>query len=274
MLFGCLPLDCKCEHVILRRLVTEYNLLHGGVYTRWRRPDVEERNQMAPDLLLEGPGATSVAIERKCVVWPAKGYMPDHRNSHDLLWHVQNGVCSEDDSFIGGLYQLRFEESSIRGLSNREIQSIGFKIAKVVLENAVIAKSARGLGGDEPFIWWFGPFPSQERDETTPDSGFGMLAIGEGGRGLPSRARVLEGYAGEFYRLMTDIDEKFSRYDNCRRLIAVQFFGDPLMPIDEADIVQMIVTGELPNTVDEVWLAYHDWANADEYEVAWKCIRG
>lgn len=274
MLFSCLPSECKCEHVFLRNLISEYNQLHDGAYTRFSRPDVEQRNEMAPDLLLKGNGVPSVAIERKCVIWPVNSHVIDHRHCHHLLSYVKEGVCSRDESFGNGLYQLRFWERSIKGLRDGEVREIGQRIAEVVLENRALAKTPKGVTGDEPIGWWFGLLPSWERDESMPDLGFGLSVLCDGPPGLTRQAETLDGLSGEFRRLMADIDQKFSRYDNHRRLVALQFFGDPWMPFEEEDVRQMIDFGELPNSVDEVWLAYHDWVSPDDYRIGWKPIWG
>ena len=276
MLFSCLPPGCKCEHIILRRLIVDYNEQGGGVYERLRRPEMEERNRPEPELVLEGaedgPEVIPVAIERKSVVWPVNSHLANHRNSHELLQHVQSRVCSEDETFINGLYQLRFGESSMQGLSNREIWRIGLEIADVVLAHPAAARSEQGIAGRAPIAWGFGPVPEWDRDETTPEVGFGMLVHDDLRHDAPSRAEALVGFGDELARHLVSVGEKFENYDQHRRLLALQFFGESSLDIDEEDLIDLIEQADLPDSVDEVWLAYHDWLNAYDHEVGWRPV--
>lgn len=271
-----MPPACKCEHIILRRLIVDYNELCDGVYTRIRRPEVEERNRPEPELVLYGPEegseVTPVAIERKSVVWPVNSHLANHRNSHDLLRHVQSRVCSKDESFIDGLYQLRFAESSMQGLRSGETQQIGNAIGDFILANGANAQSDQGISGRTPISWWFGPVPSWQRDDSTPDVGFGMWVDDDLWHDMPDRSEALVGFGAEFARHFDLVDEKFAGYEHCRRLLAVQFFGESRLDIDEEDLIELIANANLPESIDEVWLAYHDWIDADDFEIAWKRI--
>ena len=277
MLFSCLPPACKCEHVILRRLIDDYNELHGGAYTRITLSEVEERNRPEPEFVLKGPEGspevTPVAIERKSVVWPINSHLANHRNSHDLLVHVQNRVCSVDESFIDGLYQLRFAESSVQGLRNNDAQRMGKAIGDVILADPAAAQSECGIAGRSPIAWWFGPVPSWERDERTREVGFGMLVNDDLRQDAPSRTEALTGFGEELARHLVSANEKFSRYEHYRCLLAVQFFGESRLDVDEEDLVDLIRKAELPDKLDEVWIAYHEWIDAYDHEVAWKCVR-
>ena len=52
----------------------------------------------------------------------------------------------------------------------------------------------------------------------------------------------------------------------------MQFHGDDSLTLDE-DVVQIIESAQLPEMIDQVWLAQHDWVGEDEYTVAWNRVQ-
>ena len=87
------------------------------------------------------------------------------------------------------------------------------------------------------------------------------------------RSQALDGFSEELARHLVSADKKFANYEDYRCLLAVQFFGESRLDVYEEDLIDLIGKAELPDSIDEVWIAYHDWIDAYNHEVAWKCVR-
>ena len=203
MIFSCFPPDEKCEWNHLSGFVARYNDMFGTAYRRSACLDVETRDEKEPELLMEAPGENPIVIERKSVVWPPE-YFSDHRNKHDLLRFFVDRVPSAGNPLAYSAYQLIVDEESLKGKTKKQVSKLAEQIAAVVLSDKRAAKSASGVSSRTPIPWCFRPVLPQERDRTVPETGIGIIIIGED----PEPSEILQrieaaksGYAKEFDRL-------------------------------------------------------------------------
>ena len=84
---------------------------------------------------------------------------------------------------------------------------------------------------------------------------------------------VKPGYSGEFERAASAAAEKFTNYGDHLKLLLVQFHGEGGSVLDDEDEMSIIQSAELPERIDQVWLARHEWVNASDFEVAWERAR-
>ena len=268
MIFPCSPTQEKCEWAHLRGFVDHYNSAYGKAYTRSECLDVERRNTKQPELLLEAPGEIPIVLEHKSVIWPPK-HMSDHSNE-DYLW---NRICQQlGDQFKDSLYKLIVNAESLKGKRKREVEGFAEQIAQVVLSDETKAKSQRGIGDQKPIPWCFLPLLAHERDEIVPETGIG-LEVRLPPEIFQSVGIAKSGYTKEFERLAKDTAEKFAEYADCLKLLLVQFYGDSSFILGEEDVIEIIRSVQLPEVIDQVWLAQPDWVSEYEYEVAWKHVR-
>ncbi len=275
MIFSCLPPQGKCEWQHLRGFVSHLNTIDGKSYTRSRCLDVENRKGEEPEVLLESPNEISVVIERKSVVWPRE-YLRDHGNEHCLGDIV---FARLDDLFRDSAYQLAYNEVSLKGKKKREVEEIAKQITSTVLSDLTGAKSPRGIGNRKPIPWRLRPLDPRERNESTPEVGLGITVWGEiepdytPSEILQRQAVAKSGYAREFERAAKKAARKFVSYSDCLKLLLVQFYGSSSLLVLEEDIIDVIQSAQLPNLIDQVWVAQQDWISLDDYEIAWRRIR-
>ena len=279
MIFSCFPSETKCEWSELRSFVVE--CLAPSPEKTYRSIvclDVVNRNEKEPELLLETYGETpNIVIERKSIVWPPM-HLSDHQNEHQLWKCVHDLIANQFDDY---LYQLTVWEDSLAGKKAREVRELAKKIAQVILANQIAAKSPNGTGNQEPIPWQFRPLSPNERDETMPETGFGIYVKGES-VGMMSETpadinqRVQElkaGYVESLKETLEDAAEKFEKYNDCLKLLLVQFFGKGSLLLSDQDIVEIIASADLPELIDQVWLAQQEWVSLHDYRIAWKHVR-
>lgn len=279
MIFSCFPPEGKCEWDYLRDFVAQFNAIYGTAYTRSKCLDVENSTGKEPELLLEAPGERkSVVIERKSVVWP-RNYFSDHHNEHYLFDHFMSKLYLHGNPFKDSVYHLIFSAEDLKGKGKKEVNSYAEQIAHVVLSYQPNAKSRRGIRSHEPIPWRFCPLSPQERDETVPETGIDYLAYDP--FEMPGSSETFQriemaraGYAQEFERLSEDAAKKFAKYADCvyMKLLLVQFYGDGLSVPDEA-VTEIIQSAQLPEMIDQVWLAHQKWVSLNDYEIAWELVR-
>ena len=281
VLFWCLPPDSKCEWANLRRFVDDYNSAHGTAYSHTACLDVSERNSRQPEVRLDSPGEPSLVIERKSVAWPSGEYFADHRHEHQLGSLVQNRIHAVDDSFSESLFQLTLSALALKGRKKTEMRAAAHQIADHILSSRDAAKSQRGVAGRQPIPWHFGPARFVDEDERPPGA-WCLIQVEDGeldfGSSLEEfrrqRKSAREGYTAEFRSCVKAAAGKFADYGDCRRVLVVQFFGSMAdARVSDADLIEIVRTAEIPAVIDEVWVAYHDWVSASDYEVAWRHVR-
>ena len=79
-----------------------------------------------------------------------------------------------------------------------------------------------------------------------------------------------KGFANQLERAAESAAEKLARYPRHLKLLLVQFCGDDLL--DKEDFVKMIHSEQLPEVVDQLWLAKPDWVSEYDYETIWERI--
>ena len=273
MVFWCFPPTIKCEWSDLRHFVDHYNATHGKSYTRKACLDVEIRDRKAPELLLESPGETPIVIERKSVVWPPE-YLSSHSNEHQLFQHVVRPLA---DAFRCGAYELTVRADYLKGKSKSVISNLAEQIIREVLSDSANARMRRGIRGSGLIPWSFRPLASEELDTSESLTGIRVsftepVKFDDPPEILEDSNEARAGYARKFESAAKGAAGKFEEYSECLGILLVQFHGDDSFLEDE-DIIQVIKSAQLPDVVDQVWLAQHDWVSEDEHMVAWDRVR-
>ena len=275
MMFHCLPPDSRYEWDNLRGFVAQYNERYGKKYNLSACPEKVNRNTKEPEVALEAIGESPIVIERKSIVWPpGKTYMADHHKSHQLLEDFVRRFSQRANPFTGSAYQLSVSAMDLEGKRKEQVASIAEQIADVALSNPVEAQSRRGVGGREPIPWRFRLLSPEESDSNT---GIGIdVLVRDFGEPWESPQQLEEerlGYSEEFGRWAEEAAEKFARYPDHRKLFLVQFFGEVSADLEDEELIEIVRSAHLPETIDEVWVARMEWVNLDEFEIAWDHVR-
>ena len=273
MIFSCFPpgRENKCEWAHLVGFVAQYNEKYGKSYSRTACLDVNERTRKEPEVRLECDGESAIVLERKAIVWPPK-YFKDHHNEH----HLFEGVAILlGDRFRNSQYELEVYEKHLKGRTKRQVQAIAGQIADTIKSNVPRAKSLRGIAGKKPMPWRFRALSPYERDKTVQTR-----------RGIDLRV-WLTGWTNDLSDLFQDTDEvktgfteqlelaaedaaeKFANYTDCLKFLLVQFFGEDHSMLADEDIMEIIGSANLPEVIDQVWLAQENWVSAERYEIVW-----
>ena len=277
MIFSCFPPNIECEWADIRFFVDRYNNTFKKTYRRSKCLDKTGEHGKQPELLLEAPGEVPIVIERKSVVWPSD-HLRGHRNEHNLHDFFLNRVRSLGDPFTDSVYQLTVSAKSLRRKSKKEVQGFAEQIADKTLLDQFTAKSPSGIFNQQPIPWRFRPLSPQEKDETVPDTGIGLivredLVSFEQSEILQGTETAKAGYAKEFERLAKAAAEKFAKYSDCERLLLVQFYGDSSVWLDVEETIEIIKSAQLPEMIDQVWLAGQEWVSESDYEISWEHVR-
>ena len=280
MLLPCSPPQHKWEWRHCRGFVEQYNTAYGKAYSRSKCLDVEatsakgQDTPAAPELLLEAPKEHPMVIERKCVAWPPD-YFFNHSNEDEIFKRVVERLRGE---FSDSLYQLTVKKESLSGKRKREVIDIAAHVARVVLKNPVRSKSEYGIGSQQPIPWRFRPLSFYERDESMPDSGVEVVI--ESGwdwsdlSQISTKREVAKaGYSGELSRLAKDAEKKFADYTGCLKILLVEFYGDESSWIGDDDFIGIIQSAQLPEVIDQVWVARQECVSENGYEIAWQRAR-
>ena len=273
MVFWCLPSANKCEWSELRGFVDHYNATYGTSYMRKRCLDREIRDRKAPELLLESPNEIPIVIERKSVAWPPK-YLPSHSNEHHLFQCVTSAL---GDTFRDGAYELTVRWDYLKEKSKKEVTHIADQIIREVLSNTTHAKTQRGVDGKVPAPWNFRLLGPDDLNDSKSWVGVRVSItepmVFDGPSTMcedSNEAKI--GYMREFEQAAKAAAAKFAEYPDCLKLFLVQFHGDTSY-LEDDDIITIIKSVQLPDMVDQVWLAAHDWVGEDDCEVVWNRVQ-
>ena len=145
-------------------------------------------------------------------------------------------------------------------------------------QSKILRNLQKELAVNIPYRGMFALFLSQEIEDYDPDTGIRLnLRVGLGYfqqfESLQEVEIVRSGYADAFDRMAKAAAEKFVKYSDCERLFLVQFFGDDSSYLPDDEIVEIIETAQLPEMIDQVWLAGQEWISESDYEIVWKRIR-
>ena len=274
MLFSCLPPDSKCEWAHLHQFVNLLNSTYGKDYTKTACLDRENSGHKEPEFLLEAPSETPIVVEHKAISWPPH-HLHGHSHEHEFFEKIAGALRGE---FSDAVYQLTVREESFSGKTKKEVQGIAKQISQAVLSDEIGAKSENGIGRVQPIPWSIRPLDPTEIDESIPNAGVGVSVLGsdhweEPVKYLAGIEAAKIGYSEELERLAIDAGKKFEKYSKCQKVFVVQFYGDGSFYLDDEDITGIVRAPDMPDLVDEVWVAKHDWVSIDDYVVTWKQVK-
>ena len=277
MVFPCIPSKNKCEWADLKYFVAEYNRAYSNDYRLVACLDRENTGSKEPEVLLKTTGDEYMVIERKSVIWPSgNSVMAEHNKEHDLFERFAHRLKSSDHMFSDGLYVLTVWERDLKNLRGEEVEEVAGQIAGTVLAHRFEARTfLGGISRRKPIRWEFRVVGPDERTDDAPEVGLGYT-VHLDSRHFESSGEIEEmekGYALEFERQAIVAKEKFTKYAHCRKLFLVQFFGEGSFLLGDEGTADILRSAELPEAIDEVWVARQEWVALDEYEVVWDRVR-
>lgn len=249
----------------------QYNSTYEKTYARSACLDVEKRNTKEPEVLLEAPGETPIVLEHKTVVWPPT-YLSDHSNEHEFSRRIASSLAGQFDSEA---YLLTVNAESLKGSRKRKVLELTGQIVEIILLHEVSAKSQAGIRSREPIPWQFRPLSPADIDYDEPDTGIRIeivdsLEASDPYEFIQRVEAATKGFANQLERAAEPAAEKLARYPRHLKLLLVQFCGDDLL--DKEDFVKMIHSEQLPEVIDQLWLAKPDWVSEYDYETIWERI--
>ena len=280
VIFTCLTPGGSCEWFHLKDFVASFNAIHGTSYYRSKCIDAygpgnkqPAKALKRPEVMIEAEGEPRVVIERKAVVWPSD-FQRDHSKEHYLPSRVGRLLGGE---FNDSGYELAFHAEDLKGKKLSQVEKLALQISQIINSNINKAKSVRGIDSRRPVKWTFRRLAQFEMDEPNPATGIrSSVTVSSSGQGFHEnpqyRETTLAGFAQRFDRETNRADQKIYDYDDCQRLVVVQFFGESECVTDE-DILEIIKASRLPEQIDQVWLTGREWVSLYEDELAWERVR-
>lgn len=297
MLFSCVPETGGCEWAFLKVFVARLNTELGTNYVRTACLDVEKRNEKMPEILLEAPGLPPMVVESKVVAWP-EDYCRRHSNFHNFANHFAKRLRSRSTGFNGSRFKLRIHEDTLDGMVLRQVRSLADDLALQVHASEGEANGRKGVGGDKPVSWHFGLGRPEEWGEPASSCGISVETVGKfepdwecenleiddeeslwrliEARNQAQEARRLnavEGFSCKLDEAIENARRKFEKFDGHKRLLLLSFVGDSSSGVIDEDLIGIVVAAQLPEEIDEMWVAYHNWISEWDYEFAWKRMR-
>ena len=277
MVFPCLPSNNKCEWADLKDFVADYNRTRNKRYRLVACLDRENIGSKEPEVLLKTTSGEYMVIERKSIVWPpGNSTIAEHHREHDLFYRFVRRLESSGHTFKDGLYMLTVWEKDLKDLKRKKVFEVAEEIAGTVLANRNESGPFFGrLYRRKPIRWEFRFVGPDERTDDAPEEGFGYT-VHLDGHPLESSAKIegmTKGYTREFERQAIAAKEKFTKYAHSRKLFLVQFFGEGSFWLGDEEAADIVRSAELPEAIDEVWVARQEWVALDEYEVVWDRVR-
>jgi hypothetical protein len=267
MLFSCLPSGLKCEWHDLRSLVQEYNRLNCTDYERTACLDVEIRDSVQPELLLEYAGHQPVVIERKTITC-GQSSMSHHGKLHTIS---STAASLLSPMFKDAPYQLYIFDADLDGYSSRQARDLAAQISRIVLSSESALRAGVSIQGTKPIRFKFRKLLPAEVDGDTPSRGVGVVArLRDDPDDIESaRHAAILGFSKSLVRAVAAATVKFQRYARARKILAVQFVGDDSYVVDD-DLLAILHSPNLFGQVDEVWYAFHQWTSECDYELGWR----
>jgi len=176
--------------------------------------------------------------------------------------------------FPESLYQLRIREQSIRGLKKSVIRNIAKEIASEILKIKGETSILSQISAQKPIAWAFGPLPEDQRDDTTPQNGIGLLILGENQLSMDFSAvkhTAKVGFAEAYTLALSAATLKFDNYPNSLNIFLVHFHGDNSF-LSDSDVRDIVKSAGLSGNIKEVWCAKPDWVSEYNYTVAWERV--
>ena len=90
---------------------------------------------------------------------------------------------------------------------------------------------------------------------------------------LTSGETAKSGYAEELGSLTQVVAKKFTRYANHLKILLVQFYGESSDLLSDEDIKGIVLSAQMPEMIDQVWVAREEWVGEYEYDIAWDRVR-
>ena len=264
----CLPGTSKCEWVDLRHFVHHLNSTQSASYRLARCLDVSDRSAKQPEVLLEGDGDIPAVIERKAVVWPPDA-LKFHRTEHQIADFV---MATLSEPFADGLYELGIASASLRG-SGVHLKSLAERLARTALGAHQEIRENGYASGGEPIPWWCRVIPPQERDESMPNRGLGVqIAQSPDLSAYAPDDSLLDEVRSVLAARLKDAVEKFGDYSDHLRIILLEFYGD-IDDLPEASIRDLMARLDLPDAIDQVWVALLEWVTDDDTRTVYERLR-
>ncbi|MFP4029618.1 MAG: hypothetical protein ACLFWL_17705 [Candidatus Brocadiia bacterium] len=86
---------------------------------------------------------------------------------------------------------------------------------------------------------------------------------------LEAREEALQGFAGALQKTLTSVPEKLRPYPEAVHIVLLQLIGDDTLVLDE-DVERMFAEADVPEAIDQMWVAYPEWVDAWNYRIAWR----
>ena len=277
MVFPCLPSNNKCEWADLKDFVADYNRVRNKDYRLVACLDRENSSSKEPEVLLKTTSGEYMVIERKSIVWPSgSSTMAQHNREHDLFYRFVHRLDSSGYRFEDGLYVLTVWEKDLKALKGKEVVEAAERVAGTIIANRLESGPfLGGISGRTPIRWEFRLVGSGERMDDAPEAGLGYTVNLDAHSPVSSVEieEMTKGYTREFECQAMAAKEKFTKYAHCQKLFLVQFFGEGSFWLGDEEAADIVRSAEVPEAIDEVWVARQEWVDLDRYEVVWDRVR-
>ena len=147
---------------------------------------------------------------------------------------------------------------------------------RTALDSICTRISAGQSQGTKPFRWRLRPFIFGFDDDTS-QAGIGVCVWASdewSDLQMVSQKRygVMAGFGNAYRKAVAHACKKFESYPKDRHILLVQFLGDDAYLLDE-DVKEIVRGVGLPPLIDEVWAAYHEWQDEENYEIGWQRLK-
>lgn len=266
--FGCLPPSNENEWLNLRRFVDIYNSNYGKHYLLESFPENENRNNPEPEILLRD-GDSKMVIERK--VFP----FPSSRIREHQLWHEFSNKIFErlSDVFSDNLYVLEIKDTDMP-TSKKKMLKLVDRITSDALKHEKELKTSEEVfldGTDDPNPWRFLRVSNMDREDAPIDYGVGVRLMNSlkfyDTQQVNDSVLLVQ---SELSKIIQRSVPKFENYSDCVRVLILEPHTNVLSFLSDV-FTPAIQSLEMPNNIDQIWLAVqielNDWESVLDYRL-------
>lgn len=247
----------------LEDFVRHYNHENLTSYTRTDCLDIARsgaRTDKEPEVLLtDSISSRQMVVERKSVAWP-KFFLQRHEHGHIFADSI---FRQTHDKFQGSHYELAVSTDEVEHLNKNAVKTIAGDIGSVLMG---IDPSSIPFRRSNPIHWSF-----RETDADEYPNRKGIVVVWQKAFTLEcfNRDAAIVGTVAAMEQEIAEAAEKFTGYENARKLVLLYFYGDQLSEEDVPPLLDRIAVQQM---IDEIWMAERAWISEDDYDIGFKRI--
>jgi hypothetical protein len=256
--FRCCRVASKCEWNVLSTFVEVLNRKYNQDYQRRVCLDVASSAEAEPEVLCRNSKGDEIVIEFK--KWSGNSLLiSEHAKIHQFMeiftekYHPFFPVIPNPI--------LRFAQKTLEKSKKNKIPDF---------VNSIIEQIRNGIfSSNTPFQWQLYSDSNPEK-ENHGKLGFSWNNDWHTDLNSENLTPILSLYQQQLNQFNTSFERKFKNYLSSKKIVLIQIILIQDIFSLETELLEYIKKFNFHDSVDEVWLAFHDWIDENDYQIGWE----